>query len=99
MTPADTVGPTETLDSSVILPPVDTERSPLAVAVVEAAYRLNALRENWLNPPAWVDRVAEIVPGYPDRIIPEPEHAAELKKRTFTNLYNPRPTWLDNATT
>lgn len=23
--------------------------------------------------------------------------AAELKKRTLTNLYNARPTWLDNA--
>ncbi len=55
------------------------------------------LRENWLNPPQWVDRVPEIVPGYPDRLIPKPEHAAELKKRTLTNLYNQRPTWLDHA--
>jgi hypothetical protein len=44
-----------------------------------------------------VERVPEVVPGYPDRIVPRPEHAAELKKRTLTNLYNQRPTWLDNA--
>lgn len=59
--------------------------------------RLNELRENWLNPPQWVDRVPEVVPGYPDRVIPKPEHAAELKKRTLTNLYNQRPAWLDHA--
>ena len=39
----------------------------------------------------------EVVPGYPDRLIPKPEHAAELKKRTLTNLYNQRPAWLVNA--
>jgi hypothetical protein len=31
------------------------------------------------------------------RIIPKPDHAAEIKKRTLTNLYNARPAWLDNA--
>ena len=35
--------------------------------------------------------------AYPDRLIPKPEHAAELKKRTLTNLYNQRPAWLANA--
>jgi hypothetical protein len=44
-----------------------------------------------------VERVPEVVPGYPDRIIPKPGHEAELKQRTLTNLYNTRPTWLDNA--
>jgi len=28
---------------------------------------------------------------------PEGTSEAELKKRTLTNLYNQRPTWLDNA--
>jgi type II restriction/modification system DNA methylase subunit YeeA len=97
LTPANTAGPTETLDSAVILPPVAPERRSAALTIAEAAHRLNTLRENWLNPPAWVDRVPEVVPGYPDRIIPKPEHAAEIKKRTLTNLYNARPTWLDNA--
>ena len=70
---------------------------PRAQAIADAARRLNELRENWLNPPQWVDRVPEIVPGYPNRLIPKPEHAAELKKRTLTNLYNQRPAWLDHA--
>ena len=40
----------------------------------------------------------EVVPGYPDRILPvDDEAAAILKKRTLTNLYNERPAWLDNA--
>ena len=68
-----------------------------AAAIADAARRLNELRENWLNPPEWVDRIPEIVPGYPDRLIPKPEHAAELKQRTLTHLYNQRPTWLINA--
>ena len=70
---------------------------PRAQVIANAARKLNELRENWLNPPQWVERVPEIVPGYPDRIIPKPEHAAELKKRTLTNLYNQRPAWLVNA--
>jgi len=37
------------------------------------------------------------VTGYPDRLIPKPEYATELKKRTLTNLYNQRPAWLDHA--
>jgi hypothetical protein len=45
-------------------------------AIAEAAYRLDELRRNWLNP--------------------EGASEAELKKRTLTNLYNARPTWLDN---
>ena len=68
-----------------------------AQAIATAARWLNELRENWLNPPQWVDRIPEVVPGYPDRLIPKLEHAAELKKRTLTNLYNQRPTWLANA--
>mgnify|MGYP000921064073 CR=1 FL=1 len=70
---------------------------PRAQAIAAAARRLNELRENWLNPPEWVERVPEVVPGYPDRVIPKPEHAAGLKKRTLTHLYNQRPAWLVNA--
>jgi type II restriction/modification system DNA methylase subunit YeeA len=68
-----------------------------AEAIAAAAQRLNQLRENWLNPPEWVDRIPEIVPGYPERIVAKPGHEADLKKRTLTNLYNARPAWLDNA--
>ena len=70
---------------------------PRAQVIAAAAQKLNELRDNWLNPPQWVDRLPEVVPGYPDRLIPKPEHAAELKKRTLTNLYNQRPAWLANA--
>ena len=62
-----------------------------------AARRLNELRDNWLNPPGWTERILEVVPGYPDRIVATPGHEAELKKRTLTNLYNARPAWLANA--
>ncbi len=71
---------------------------PRAQAIAAAAARLNALRENWLNPEDRVLRVPEVVPGYPDRLLPRDEAAAkELKKRTLTNLYNARPQWLLNA--
>ncbi|MGE3740723.1 MAG: type IIL restriction-modification enzyme MmeI [Geminicoccaceae bacterium] len=42
-------------------------------------------------------KVSEVVPGFPDRLSPRDEACAkELRKRTLTNLYNQRPTWLDN---
>ena len=50
------------------------------------------------RPPGLVVRVPEVVPAYPDRILPKDEEAAkELRKRTLTNLYNQRPAWLDNV--
>jgi type II restriction/modification system DNA methylase subunit YeeA len=71
---------------------------PRAKAIAAAAARLNELREAWLNPPDLVQRVPEVVPGYPDRLLPVDDKAAAiLKKRTLTNLYNERPTWLDMA--
>lgn len=67
-------------------------------AIATAARRLVELRDHWLNPPQWVKRVPEVVPGYPDRLLPvDDKAAAELKKRTLTNLYNQRPTWLAHA--
>jgi hypothetical protein len=42
--------------------------------------------------------VPEVVEGYPGRILPKNEAAAQvLKRRTLTNLYNERPAWLDNV--
>lgn len=71
---------------------------PRAVAIAAAAKRLNELRENWLNPPDLVKQVPEVVPGYLDRLLPKDDAAAAiLRKRTLTNLYNERPTWLANA--
>lgn len=79
-------------------PAVDYAADPRAQAIAAAAARLNELRENWLNPSDLVVRQPEVVPGYPDRILPKDERAAkELRKRTLTNLYNARPQWLANA--
>lgn len=76
----------------------DYADDPRATAIADAAGRLNELRENWLNPPDLIERVPEVAPGYPDRILPKDEAAAQvLKKRTLTNLYNARPAWLDHA--
>ena len=64
----------------------------------EAARRLVALRDRWLNPPEWVEWTDEPVPGYPKRPVPRSEDAAkELKARTLTTLYNTRPQWLAAA--
>lgn len=50
------------------------------------------------DPPDLVRRVPEVVPGYPDGLLPVDERAAAiLRKRTLTNLYNERPAWLANA--
>ena len=51
-------------------------------AIGAAAAELNRLREGWLNPP---DLISSGV------------GAAELRRRTLTNLYNRRPTWLENV--
>lgn len=72
-----------------------------AQAIAAAARELVEKRDLWLNPPDLVDRVPEVVPGYPDRIVPRtPQAAVTLKTRTLTNLYNtrgtPEGTWLDN---
>jgi type II restriction/modification system DNA methylase subunit YeeA len=80
------------------IPAVTYADDPRAIAIAKAAARLDELRENWLNPADLIVREPEVVPGYPDRIRPRDDAAAaELKKRTLTNLYNARPAWLDNA--
>ncbi|MES2915831.1 MAG: DNA methyltransferase [Pseudomonadota bacterium] len=80
------------------IPAQDYADDPRAKAIAVAAAKLNDLRENWLNPADLVLRVPEVVPGYPDRILPRDATAAAiLKTRTLTNLYNQRPAWLDHA--
>ncbi len=79
-------------------PPLEGEGVNTRIAA--AARRLNELRDNWLNPPEWVDWVItpeEEKAGFPKRPVAKPGHEAELKKRTLTNLYNARPAWLDLA--
>jgi type II restriction/modification system DNA methylase subunit YeeA len=80
------------------IPAADYAADPRAQAIAAAAARLNELREAWLNPPDLVVREPEVVPGFPDRILPATSRAAAaLRKRTLTNLYNERPAWLDHA--
>lgn len=80
------------------IPPVRYERDPRAVAIAEAAWRLNALRNAWLNPADLVVVEPEVVAGYPDRILPKDAvAAATLRERTLTNLYNQSPQWLVDA--
>jgi len=74
-----------------------------ATRIAIAAKRLNDLRESWLNPPEWTQRVSEVIPlgmqssPYPDRIVPKNGHEKDLAERTLTKLYNQRPAWLDAA--
>ncbi|HLO61724.1 MAG TPA: DNA methyltransferase [Azonexus sp.] len=81
--------------------PADTiSRRPhgsVADAIAATARRLNQARENWLNPAEWTERLPEVAPGFPDRVIARPGHEVDLKKRTLTNLYNQRPAWLEKA--
>ncbi|MBV9859594.1 MAG: class I SAM-dependent DNA methyltransferase [Alphaproteobacteria bacterium] len=80
------------------IPADDYADDPRAIAIAEAARRLDDLRNNWLNPADLVRVEPEVVPGYPDRILPRDAAAAKiLKTRTLTNLYNERPAWLDHA--
>ena len=83
------------------IPAATYAANPHAIAIAAAAKALVDARDRWLNPPELVDIVPEVVPGFPDRIVPRnPAAAAILKKRTLTNLYNTRGTpegaWLDN---
>lgn len=83
------------------LPAASYADNPHAQAIAAAARDLVEKRDLWLNPPDLVERVPEVVPGYPDRVVPRTAKAAAiLKSRTLTNLYNTRGTpegvWLDN---
>jgi hypothetical protein len=74
-----------------------------AASIAQAAKRLNDLREAWLNPPEWTERLPEVVPlgltasPYPDRTVPRPGFEKQLAERTLTKLYNQRPAWLAQA--
>ena len=74
-----------------------------AERIARAAKRLNELREAWLNPPEWTQRVSEVIPlgmqtsPYPDRIVARFGHEKDLAERTLTKLYNQRPAWLHAA--
>ena len=66
--------------------------SPAAPAIEAAAKRLDDLRNGWLYPGDQIQRVPEVVPGFPDRVVPKDQAAARvLARRTLTALYNDRP--------
>ena len=47
--------------------------------------------------PEWVREEPDVIPSLPPRLLPVDEDAErQLRKRTLTNLYNQRPTWLAN---
>jgi type II restriction/modification system DNA methylase subunit YeeA len=80
------------------IPAEDYADDPRAQAIAKAAKRLDELRNNWLNPPDLVRIEPEVVPGFPDRILPKDTvAAAKLRERTLTKLYNERPQWLVDA--
>lgn len=70
---------------------------------------MNEQRERWLNPPEWIEPIARAIDADDDfadvpaearplirqsAIMARAAKDARLKKRTLTNLYNERPTWL-----
>jgi hypothetical protein len=80
--------------------------------IAEAARALNEQRERWLNPPEWIGPIAAAIDAQDDfgdvpaearglirqsAIMAAAVKDARLKKRTLTNLYNERPTWLKLA--
>ena len=106
--PGGAVIPADLLMENEPLAPVSTTQAAIkcranAIAIAQAAKRLNDLREAWLNPPEWTDRVPEVIPlgmdhsPYPDRILPKLGHDKDLAERTLTKLYNQRPAWLAAA--
>jgi type II restriction/modification system DNA methylase subunit YeeA len=52
--------------------------NPHAKDIATAARELVEKRDLWLNPPDLIERVPEVVPGYPDRIIPRNPKAAAI---------------------
>ncbi len=85
---------------------------PLCGRIAAAAKELDAMRVRWLNPPEWIEPIAAAVDAADDfadvpaearglirqsAIMAAAAKDANLKKRTLTNLYNQRPTWLKLA--
>ena len=83
--------------------------SPVCQRIAAAAQALNEQRERWLNPPEWIHPIARSVdladtfadvPAEARPLIRESSIMAiasrdpQLRRRTLTNLYNERPTWL-----
>ncbi|QOV89795.1 class I SAM-dependent DNA methyltransferase [Humisphaera borealis] len=87
-------------------------KHPTYLRIAEAAKTLNEQRERWLNPPEWIGPLAAKIDAadtFDDvpvdaralvrqsAIMAAAAKDSRLKKRTLTNLYNERPTWLKLA--
>ena len=107
LTPQDTASQqTRRLASGAVVPDVKASTSSartVGESIAEAAHKLTTLRDNWLNPLDWTQRLPEVVPlgmatsPYPDRIVAKAGHEKDLSERTLTKLYNARPAWLTTA--
>jgi hypothetical protein len=93
-------------------PTREDAKNPAYKCISTAAKELNDMRERWLNPPEWLEPLtakidaADDFSDVPAEARPLIRHSAimaaaakdpRLKKRTLTNLYNERPTWLKLA--
>jgi hypothetical protein len=105
LTPADTAHQKKESVDGVLIPAQLTDTAThktrsIAINIARAAAHLVQTRDNWLNPPEWVEWVQspeEAAAGFPKRAVAKPGHEAELKKKTLTNLYNACPAWLTMA--
>ena len=68
------------------IPASDYKTDPRARAIASAARRLVELRDRWLNPPEWVEWVAEPVRGYRPRPIPRDKKAATALNAALREL-------------
>lgn len=75
--------------------PFPDSESEATSRLSEAAKEFDSLRERWLHPPEWIDRINE--PGWPTRYVAKAGHEIDVRDLTLTNLYNERPQWLENA--
>jgi hypothetical protein len=76
-------------------PGAEPKDDPRVQAIALAARELVEQRDRWLNP-----QVTVTLAEHPEAAVEGSEvtvTSAEKKKRTLTNLYNQRPTWLDLA--
>jgi len=96
--------PTSTFETFPFPWPLDTPDEALTGeqrahrdAIAKAARSLDEARRRWLNPPELVREEPDVVPSLPPRLLPvDGDAEGVLKKRTLTNLYNERPTWIAN---
>lgn len=88
---------TEVAESGAILPAgLSGSAKEHAAAIAAAAFDLNRLRDNWLNPGEKVEPIVDWS-GYPPRHQARPGFETVVKKLTITRLYNAAPTWLRAA--